>query len=98
MTTTTLHPQAAAYLDRLRHASRRLPRSVRHELVQEVEAHLVEVSAEATSEAEVLDALDRLGEPEDIVAAEQPLSETPPEYRSPPPRFFSLWAYRRQHR
>ena len=36
MTTTTLHPVAADYLDRLERAARRLPRGDRRELVEEI--------------------------------------------------------------
>src|SRR5581483_12463668 len=42
MTTTTLHPLAADYLDRLERAARRLPRGERRELVEEISAHLSE--------------------------------------------------------
>lgn len=76
MSTTTLHPLAAAYLDRLRDAGRRLPRRDFRELYDEVESHLAETTNPAMSDAEVLTALDRLGDPEEIVEAEQP---------SPPP-------------
>lgn len=76
MSTTTLHPLAAAYLDRLRDAGRRLPRRESRELLDEVEAHLAETTNPAMSDAEVLTVLDRLGDPEDIVEEQQP---------SPPP-------------
>jgi hypothetical protein len=72
MSTTTLHPLATAYLDRLRDAGRRLPRRDFRELYEEVEAHLVETTSSAMSDAEVLTVLDRLGDPEDIVEAQQP--------------------------
>ena len=72
MTTGTMHPLVRDYLDRLRRAGRRLPDRQRTELVAEIEAHLEAAVPPGASDAEVLTALDRLGEPEDIVAAEQP--------------------------
>lgn len=72
MSTTTLHPLAAAYLDRLREAGRRLPRGSLRELVGEVEAHLLEATDAGMSDAEVLTVLDRLGDPEEIVEAQAP--------------------------
>jgi hypothetical protein len=72
MSTTTLHPAAADYLRRLRRAGRRLPRSRLKELVQEVEAHLTEAIPPGASDADALTVLDRLGEPDEIVEAEQP--------------------------
>jgi hypothetical protein len=87
MTTTSLHPMAADYLERLRHASRRLPRSRRDELVAEIEAHLVEAVGPHGSTAEALTVLDRLGEPEAIVEAEQPRRATTAD-----PRGLQEWA------
>lgn len=72
MTTTTLHPLAAAYLDDLRHDGRRLPRSVMRDLLAEVESHLSEATDSGMSDAEVLTVLDRLGDPKEIIAAQQP--------------------------
>jgi uncharacterized membrane protein len=72
MTTQTLHPLAAAYLDRLREAARRLPRGRREELVDEIRSHLLESLAVDAGEAEVRSVLDRLGDPAEIVDAEQP--------------------------
>lgn len=72
MTTTSLHPLAADYLDRLERAARRLPRGERRELAAEIEAHLAEATDPSMSDAEVLSALDRLGQPDDIVDAERP--------------------------
>lgn len=72
MTTTTLHPLADDYLHRLWRAGRKLPRGERRELVGEIEAHLTEATDPWMSDAEVLTVLGRLGDPEDIVAAEFP--------------------------
>jgi hypothetical protein len=77
MTTTTLHPLAARYLDDLRHAGRRLPRSVMRDLLAEVEAHLSEATDADVSDAEVLTVLDRLGDPKEIIAAQQPETALP---------------------
>lgn len=71
MTTTTLHPRAADYLDRLERAARRLPRSERQELIEEISAHLSEATNPDMSDAEALTVLDRLGDPEEIVGAER---------------------------
>ena len=68
MTPSTLHPLAAEWLDRLRAAAGRLPASERADLVSEIEAHLAESIPPGASEAQVRDALDRLGDPDEIVA------------------------------
>ncbi|MBV9803618.1 MAG: hypothetical protein JO130_10525 [Solirubrobacterales bacterium] len=73
----TLHPLAADYLERLEHAARSLPRGERRELVAEINAHLAEATDPQMSDAEVLTVLDRLGEPEDIVAAQSPDQPAP---------------------
>ena len=72
MTTTTMHPLAADYLDRLEHAARRLPRGERRELIEDISAHLGEAIHPGTTDAEALTVLDRLGDPEDIVDAQLP--------------------------
>lgn len=65
---------AAAYLRRLRRAARVLPRARRQELVDEIAEHIAQARASAAvpgeSGSEALrNALERLGEPRDIVAA-----------------------------
>jgi uncharacterized membrane protein len=70
MTTTTLPPAAVAYIKHLRQAARSLPRDTRQELLSDIEAHLQEAIDVDMSEAEVLSTLDRLGSPEEIVAAQ----------------------------
>lgn len=72
MSTTGLHPLAADYLHRLERAARRLPRRDRRELVADFGSHLSETTYAGMSDAEALTVLDRLGEPEEIVEAEQP--------------------------
>jgi uncharacterized membrane protein len=80
-TMTSLHPLAAGYLDRLDRAARHLPRSERRELVEEIRAHLTEATDPGMSDAEVLTVLDRLGETEDIVAAERADTAQPADAR-----------------
>lgn len=72
MTTQVMHPLAAEYLDRLRTAVKRLPRGRRDELLADIQVHLTEAVAPDASDAEALTVLDRLGTPEEIVAAELP--------------------------
>jgi hypothetical protein len=59
------------YLEELRAALRDLPRRQRDELVGEIEAHITETVPPEATDAEVLTALDRIGEPEQIAAAER---------------------------
>jgi uncharacterized membrane protein len=73
MTTIALYPAAAAYMTRLHRAARSLPKGARHELLEDIEAHLDEATSLEMSEAEVLSVLDRLGEPDEIVAAHLPV-------------------------
>ncbi|MGA9761926.1 MAG: hypothetical protein WBQ14_05845 [Gaiellaceae bacterium] len=68
MNAASLHPLARAYLKRLKRAARRLPRARRKELTLEIEAHLLEALPAGASETEALNALERLGEPEQILA------------------------------
>jgi hypothetical protein len=81
MTTTTLHPVAATYMEDLRHAGRRLPRSAMRDLLAEIEAHLAETTDQEMSDADVLTVLDRLGDPKDIIAAQQPEPPVPSRSR-----------------
>jgi uncharacterized membrane protein len=81
MTTHTLHPLAADYLERLRRAGRGLPPARRRELLAEVEAHLAEAIEPTASDAEALTVLDRLGEPNEIIAAETRDPDEPPNRR-----------------
>ena len=83
MTTTTLHPLAAEYLQRLRRAGRGLPRGRRRELIAEIEGHLAEAIDPSASDAEALTVLDKLGDPEAIVAAEAAHPHELPDRRGP---------------
>lgn len=75
MNAATLPPLARDYLKRLGKAARRLPRARRNELIEEIEAHLGEALPPGASETEVREVLERLGEPEQIVAAAAPEAE-----------------------
>jgi hypothetical protein len=70
MSDTALHPRAADYLKRLHDAARSLPRSRRDDLLADIQDHLAEAAPAGASEADVRTALDRLGDPDQIVAAE----------------------------
>jgi hypothetical protein len=69
-TTAALHPAAIAYIKRLRLASRRLPRDARQDLLGDIQAHLHEALGDDPSDADVLMIIDRLGDPDEIVAAQ----------------------------
>ena len=81
MTTDTLHPLAAQYLERLRRAGRGLPPGRLRELLAEIEGHLSEAIDPSASDAQALTVLDRLGEPEAIIAAETPHPDELPARR-----------------
>jgi hypothetical protein len=49
--------------------------------VDEIEAHVLESLGPEPTDAEVLTVLDRLGDPEDIVEAENPLAAPTPDPR-----------------
>ena len=81
MTTDTLHPLAAKYLERLRRAARGLPPDRRRELLAEIEGHLSEAIDPSATEAQALTVLEKLGEPEAIIAAEAPEADEFPAGR-----------------
>ena len=81
MTTDTLHPLAAEYLQRLRRAGRGLPPGRLRELLAEIEGHLSEAIDPSASDAQALTVLDKLGDPEAIIAAETPQPDEPPGRR-----------------
>jgi uncharacterized membrane protein len=81
MTTDTLHPLAAEYLERLRRAARRLPPGRRRELLAEIEGHLSEAIEPGALDAHALTVLDKLGDPDAIIAAEMPRPDESPERR-----------------
>ena len=81
MTTDTLHPLAAEYLERLRRAGRGLPPGRLRELLAEIQGHLSEAIDPSASDAQALTVIDKLGEPEAIIAAEMPQEDELPEGR-----------------
>jgi uncharacterized membrane protein len=70
MTTGSADPLIRDYLQRVRTAGRQLPRDCRDELVAQLEEHLRDAAPDGSSRADVQAALDRLGEPDTIVAEE----------------------------
>ena len=88
MTIDTIHPLVAEYLKRLRRAAAQLPPDRRVELVAEIEAHLADALDPGVTDAEALRVLRRLGPPEAIVAAEEPLAPAPTRR---PPRGRKEW-------
>jgi hypothetical protein len=68
MSTSTLHPLAEGWLHELERAAAVLPPAERRELVADLRAHLTEALAPDAGEAEVRIVLDRLGDPQQIVA------------------------------
>jgi uncharacterized membrane protein len=81
MTEPEFHPLAEDYLQRLRQAGRHLPPDRLRDLLAEIEAHLSEAIPVGASDHDVLQVIDRLGPPGDIVDAEQPPAVTPVERR-----------------
>jgi hypothetical protein len=80
MNTDTSDQLIAEYLAQLARAADRLPASRRAELLEQIGAHIVSARAagHADDEAGIRTVLDRLGEPEDIVAAARDHEERPP--------------------
>ena len=64
------HPEVVRFLARLDRAAAVLPPARREELLAEIGEHLREALAGDATDARVRSVLDRLGTPEDIVAAE----------------------------
>lgn len=80
MTIDTSDQLIAEYLARLARAADHLPASRRAELLEQIGAHIVSARAagDADDEVGVRTVLDRLGEPEEIVAAAHDHEERPP--------------------
>lgn len=89
MTTSSLHPLAGQYLERLERAAARVPRARRAELLAEIEAHLADAIPPDASDADALNVLERLGAPEEIVDAEAP---SPAAAAAVPARGTREWA------
>jgi hypothetical protein len=75
--TTTAHPLVEEYLRRLDRSAQVLPSGDRVDLVAEIRSHLDSALDRNASESEIRNLLDRLGEPEDIVAAADPSPARP---------------------
>ena len=67
----TKHPAVERYLRDLRAALRDMSRRQRDELVAEIASHIEQTLPAGASDAEVLMALDRMGDPEQIAGAER---------------------------
>jgi len=80
MTTQARHPLVEDYLRRLWVEAGRLPVDQARELLADIEEHLGAAVAPGASEAEVRNALERLGSPVDLVAA---ASDTEPPSPKP---------------
>jgi hypothetical protein len=70
MSTTAPNPLIDSYIKQLRARARTLPRGHRDELIQQIQEHLREALPPGSTEVEVRNALDQLGEPDAIVAEE----------------------------
>lgn len=84
---TDLHPLAQDYLDRLRVAARTLPDDEADDLVADISDHLREALPAMPSEAEVRTVLDRLGTPQELVAAAGGPATSPGAAPAREPRF-----------
>ncbi len=73
----TQHPLVADYLARLKAEARRLPTDQASELVADIEEHLSAGLVDGASEIDVRNALDRLGTPQEVVAAGAPVVLAP---------------------
>jgi hypothetical protein len=80
-----------AYLKRLRAASRRLPRKERAELRAQIEDHVRDALPEDASEAAVRTVLERLGEPDVIVAEQRTRLDLPAQEVGRPERITILF-------
>ncbi|HKA68522.1 MAG TPA: hypothetical protein VKG85_05305 [Actinomycetes bacterium] len=85
MPDTHRQPLVADYLDRLDEAALRLPPDQRSELIDGIREHLDSALAgvDSTNEAQVRAVLDRLGAPDEIVAAA--VEGEPPAWAAPGP-------------
>ncbi len=68
MNDSSLHPLARDYLKRLKKAAANLPRARHNELIEKIESQLSEALPAGASEAKARSVLERLGEPEQIIA------------------------------
>jgi hypothetical protein len=72
MSTSTLHPVASAYLQRVRREGRDLPRDRLADLLIDLEEHLSTAIPADASEEDAREVLSRFGDPREIIDAERP--------------------------
>lgn len=73
MSTSTLHPAAAAYLRQVRREGRDLPGDRLAELLIDLEEHLSAAIPADACEEDAREVLDRFGDPRKIIEAERPI-------------------------
>ena len=96
MNTTRLNPLAESYLSRVDSAARVLPDQDREELVTELRHHLLAGLGTDASDVEVLNLLEDLGRPSEIVAAaasESAEQQQAPAEREPSNDSASRWGF-----
>jgi uncharacterized membrane protein len=71
MNAVSEYPLVRSYLERLRRDANTLPAPRRRELPEEIEEHVREALPPSPSEADIRNVLDRLGDPDAIVAEER---------------------------
>jgi hypothetical protein len=81
MSTSTLHPLAAAYLQQVRREGRDLPGDRLAELLIDLEEHLSTAIPADSSEADAREVLSHFGGPREIIEAERPESIGPAQRR-----------------
>jgi hypothetical protein len=81
MSTSTLHPAAAAYLQRVRREGRDLPGDRLTELLIDLEEHLLAAIRADASEEDAHEVLGRFGDPREIIEAERPELIVPAQRR-----------------
>jgi hypothetical protein len=81
MSKSTLHPVVTAYLRQVRREGRDLPGDRLAELLIDLEEHLAAAIPADASEEDAREALNRFGDPREIIAAERPESIAPAERR-----------------
>jgi hypothetical protein len=81
MSTSTLHPVAAAYLQQVAREGRDLSGDRLAELLVDLEEHLSAAIPADASEEDAREVLGRFGSPREIIAAERPETIGPAEHR-----------------
>ena len=81
MSTSTLHPVAVAYLQRVRREGRDLPGDRLDELLVDLEEHLSAAIPDDASDDDARLLLGRFGDPREIIEAERPELTVPAERR-----------------